>query len=151
MLWFLSMELRGESEQPENPDWLRSRVVRDAFGVSSSRESEALSNDLAALLVARFARNCVLASAVFPEPVAPFSPARRLIHRLWVGLKGAALSTNPDEASTADRRSRSAASRGSRECGGFLVLHSRHSSSRPANQITDSRHPKPDDTSSSRT
>jgi len=92
-------------------------VVRDAFGVSSSRESFALSNDLAALLTAlrclltaspfawAEARSASrLTSAVFPEPVAPFSPTHnRWINRHRVGLKGAALSTNPGDVSTGGR------------------------------------------------
>jgi len=55
----------------------------------------------------------VLTSAVFPHPVAPFIPPRRwrLSHRLWVGLKGAALSANPDDASTAGREAAEARSK----------------------------------------
>jgi len=45
----------------------------------------------------------VLASAVFPERLAPFSPARLRLLGLptWVGLKGAGGSACPDDASTA--------------------------------------------------
>ncbi|TQQ81951.1 hypothetical protein EWF95_03145 [Halonotius roseus] len=45
----------------------------------------------------------VLASAVFPERLPPFSPTHvgRPNSRSWVGLKGAGGSANPDDASTA--------------------------------------------------
>src|SRR6056297_3978066 len=109
-------------ERPESPDRLRSR-------------GSLCSSSLTPFVPA------VLASPVFPEPVAPFNPPHsRWITPRRVGLKGAALSTNPGEVSTASRRLRSATSRGSRECGGFLVLHS-HCTDLPTTTV-DTPHPK---------
>jgi len=73
---------------------LASLAVR-AVVVSLRSTTRSLRASLA-LLVA------VLASAVFPERLAPFSPARLrpVAQSMRVGLKGAAVSTNPDDAST---------------------------------------------------
>mgnify|MGYP006275032065 CR=1 FL=1 len=59
-------------EEPESPDRLRSRVVRDARGVSSSRKTCGLPNDLAARFVAHCVPSCSACVGRLPGPCRPF-------------------------------------------------------------------------------